>query len=202
MGLKKILLLGDSIMYGVGQLHGYGYYLQQKLKGKAEVFLPTENCQDITYLFTFAKELIPRVEEGFDIIHWNNGLWDVLHFAGNDNPYTPIKKYEGNLLKFYENLRQDYPKSDIFFATTTPIPEHLQKTSSYRRNSEIMEYNSVACKVLAGKVRAINDLYTAALKMRDDYRHTDGLHYSEEGAQFLSDVVYNFLSDQGVLNDC
>ena len=202
MSYKKILLLGESIMYGVGQLRGYGYFLQQKLLNKAEVYLPTDNCQDIRYLYKFANELIPKVEGGFDIIHWNNGLWDVLHFVGNPDPHTPIEIYKQKILDFYEKLNRLFPRADIFWATTTSIPEHMQKTSCYRRNSEIIKYNDVARKALEGKVKAIDDLYIAAQKMDDSYRHTDGLHYSEKGASFLAEVVYDFLFQQGEFDCC
>ena len=42
--MKKVLLLGDSIMYGAKGLHGYGYYVQQALEGTADVLLPNDNC--------------------------------------------------------------------------------------------------------------------------------------------------------------
>lgn len=195
-GMLSILLLGDSIMYGAKGIHGYGYYLKQMLEGKADVYLPTDNCQDIRYLYSFADELIPQIDGEFDLIHWNSGLWDVLHFAGNPKPYTDIKTYGQHIDKFFQVLKQRYPMARIFFATTTPVPEHLQMTTSYRRNSEIIEYNSLAKSVLKGKVESFDDLFSAASKLSDDYRSSDGLHFSEEGAKILADSVYNFLSNR------
>ena len=146
------------------------------------------------------ETLIPDGEDKFDVIHWNNGLWDVLRFAGNPNPHTPINLYKEKIAELFERFKEMYPKADIFFATTTPVPEHLQKAFSYRRNTEIVEYNTVACNVLDGKVKAVDDLYTAALKLGDDYRSDDGLHYSEEGAKYLAEVVCDFLLKQDVMN--
>lgn len=194
--MYKILLLGDSIMYGAKGIRGYGYYVKQSFNGQAEVYLPTDNCQDIRYLYSFADELIPQIDGEFDLIHWNSGLWDVLHFAGNPKPYTDIKTYGQHIDKFFQVLKQRYPMARIFFATTTPVPEHLQRTTSYRRNSEIIEYNSLAKSILKGKVESFDDLFSAASKLSDDYRSCDGLHFSEEGAKILADSVYNFLSNR------
>lgn len=194
--MNKILLLGDSIMYGAKGINGYGYYVQQMFKGQAEICLPTDNCQDIRYLFTYADELIPKSEVAFDLIHWNSGLWDVLHFVGNPKPYTSIEIYGQYIERFFDLLKHRYPLSRVYFATTTPISEHLQRTKSYRRNSEIVEYNGVAQSILQSKVDAFDDLYSFAKGIGDEYRAGDGLHFSEEGAQLLADTVYHFLCTQ------
>ena len=185
-------------MYGVKRLHGYGYYVSQMISDRAKVFLPTDNCQGAKFLASLLKDLIPDVEGGFDIIHWNSGLWDVLHFMGNPRPHTSIDLYSECIDKIYISLTSMYPDADIYFATTTVIPEHLQNTRSYRRNSEIIEYNTAACKVLEGRVKAIDDLYSVSLTLGDEYRSEDGLHYSEEGAMMLAEKVCEFLN----MNNC
>ena len=67
--MMSILLLGDSIMYGAKGIHGYGYYVKQSFSERVEVYLPNDNCQDIRYLHFFSDELIPQIEDEFDIIH-------------------------------------------------------------------------------------------------------------------------------------
>lgn len=37
---RKILLLGDSIMYGAKGIHGYGWYIKKKLYPVYDVELP------------------------------------------------------------------------------------------------------------------------------------------------------------------
>lgn len=195
--MKKILFLGDSIMYGAKGLRGYGYFVGERLKGQASVYLPTDNCQDSRYLCAFLEELIPASDGDYDIIHWNNGLWDLLHFMGNPRPYVLIEDYARALTAICERLRGLYPRAEIFFATTTVVPERLQKASSYRRNAEIAAYNAAACSVLSGRVDAFDDLYAVSLTIGDEYRAADGLHYSEAGAQLLADAVCRFLRVQG-----
>lgn len=191
--MKKILLLGDSIMYGVGRLRGYGAFLREKLEGKASVYLPTENCQDIRYLRAYHEELIPALDGEYDVIHWNNGLWDLLHFGGNPMPHTPLELYTKNLAETADILHGRYPRASVFFATSTPILEHVRKGSSYRLNAEIEAYNAAAVETLRGEVAGFDDLYRFASSFGDRYRSKDGLHYSEEGARLLADAVCAFL---------
>lgn len=193
MNKKRILLLGDSILCGAKGIHGYGYYVRKALAGQYDVFLPTDNCQDICYMARFADELIPDVEGAFDLIHWNNGLWDVLHFAGNPNPYTTMATYEEKLTDFSCYLKRCWPEAVICFALTTPVAEHLQNTSSFRKNAEIEAYNAAAVRVLTGRVDTFDDLYGAALQMSDQTRAKDGLHYSEKAACCLAKEVCDFL---------
>lgn len=63
MKRKKIMLLGDSIMYGAKGIHGYGYYVRQKLENMADVFLPTDNCQDSRFTSCYFSDLIPNQTE-------------------------------------------------------------------------------------------------------------------------------------------
>ena len=193
--MKKILLLGDSIMYGTQGKHGYGFFVKHKLNGKMEVYLPLDNCQDIRYLYTYADELIPDVEGGYDFIHWNNGLWDVLHFMGNPAPYTSPEVYVEYVVKFCSFLRLRYPDAKVFFAQSTAVPENIQKSSSFRRNSEIKEYNALARKALSGKVYAFNDLFSVSSQLGSEYR-SDGVHFTEAGSELLAESVYKFLCDQ------
>ena len=70
-----------------------------------------------------------------DIVHWNNGLWDVHREAPRGELLTPIIDYVTNLKRIaHEPQRTD---AHIVFATTTPVhPE-----SEGRSNEEIDAYN-------------------------------------------------------------
>ena len=47
-----------------------------------------------------------------DIVYWNNGLWDLLHFCGNPKPHTEIKLYLEFIEKLYLKIN-DFLLSDI-----------------------------------------------------------------------------------------
>ena len=77
----KILLLGDSIRMG------YGEHVAKLMEGKAQVFYPRDNGRFLQYTL---RELQDwkwnlHLQDGVDVVHWNNGLWDVGHL-GADHP--------------------------------------------------------------------------------------------------------------------
>lgn len=100
--IPKIILIGDSIMFGAGGINGYGYYVKRYFEGRASVILPDDNCQGVRYSTQFLEQLFnPEDLKNADIIHWNNGLWDVLHFMGNPNPHTALSVYVENVSALY-----------------------------------------------------------------------------------------------------
>lgn len=193
MNRKNILLLGDSIMYGAMGVYGYGYYVQQKMSNIASVQLPVDNCQDAPYLLFFFDELVEEKNDVFDVIHWNNGLWDVLHFAGNPNPHTPLSKYSYVIHEIFMLLKSRYPSAKICFATTTAVPERCKNNMSFRKNSEIEMFNKAAVDILDGKVDYVNDLYLYSTNIGNEYRAADGLHYSARGSEMLAEYVQSYL---------
>lgn len=100
MKKRRMLLLGDSIMCGAKGVHGYGWHIQQKHFSDIIVELPRDNCQDARYLLSYFDEIITTKEDVFDVVYWNNGLWDVLHFVG-----SPVKNFALKLLKKHCNIR-------------------------------------------------------------------------------------------------
>ena len=54
--MKKIFLIGDSIMFGAPNSSGYGVWVREKLKDKAEVYFPDENCRFAEYTLRYLCE--------------------------------------------------------------------------------------------------------------------------------------------------
>ena len=46
--MKKILFIGDSIMYGFKRVPGYGHFVRESLAGTAEVILPSVTTSSFT----------------------------------------------------------------------------------------------------------------------------------------------------------
>ena len=84
--MKRVLLIGDSIC------GGYCQKVTEKLGSDFEVFKVKDNCRFSAYTlnsvrFWLGLQPLPEVKEFFadpDIIHWNNGLWDVARLFGED----------------------------------------------------------------------------------------------------------------------
>lgn len=188
--MKRILLIGDSIRYGTDEeKYGYGYYVKQKLANKAEVYAPGENCRFVQYTLRYLHEWAAQVPspETIDVVHWNNGLWDVLRLFG-DEPFTPLEVYKTELIRVHKRIRMLFPNAKIIFALSTPVTEELSDASIARKNSDIEKYNQAAVEMLTPFGVVINDLYTHAKALRRTGA-LDWVHYNAEGSSALADIV-------------
>ena len=178
--MKKIVLLGDSI-----RMYGYGNPTASKLSDEFDVWQPDENCR-------YAKRTLRGLWDwkigisNADIIHWNNGLWDVCDILG-DGPFTPIDRYVEDMLRLAVQLKKR--AKTVIFATTTPVRNDNQHTT----NKRISEYNAAIVPKLSALGIVRNDLYTPLVKDVDKYISDDKIHLSEDGAAIATDMVVNVL---------
>ena len=208
----KILLLGDSIRMG------YGEHVAKLMEGKAQVFYPRDNGRFLQYTL---RELLDwkwnlHLQDGVDVVHWNNGLWDVGHLgAGSgatgeaeaatvqptihagyyeyekDN-LTPPAMYEYMLGRVHQRIRNLFPTAKIIFAYTTSVLEDQAPDFLYRSNAEIREYNAIARRVLEPEGVVFNDLYTFA-EERLKKLHRDWVHFNEEGSHLIAQEIMDFI---------
>ena len=135
--MKKIFLIGDSIRYGAyactPKSPGYGVFVKEKLQNKAIVYAPNENCRFTQYTLRYLHEWandVPNKEE-IDLVHWNNGLWDVLRLFG-DEPFTEINYYGETLKRIYRRIRLLFPNAKIIFALSTSVKEEWGHKEFFR----------------------------------------------------------------------
>ncbi len=185
--MNKIVLIGDSTMIGSNVSTGYGPFLANMLEGRAKVFLPLENCQDTRFTYACLDELFhPGILAIADVIHWNNGLWDVLHFLGSPKNVVPLPMYIELISKIYSYLRTVNPCAKIIFATTIPVVEFDNDGGNYRKNSEIADYNRAAVELLAEKGVIINDLYALCSGFDKSNMAPDGVHLNDDSSRILA----------------
>lgn len=143
--MKKVFLIGDSIRYGAPpNSPGYGVCVKQKLEGIAEVYAPDDNCRFVQYTLRHVHEWASQLEKDkIDVVHWNNGLWDVVRMFWDD-PLTPIDVYVLMLERTYKRLKMLFPNARIIFATSTSVIEEWGYEDFMRYNSEIEQYNAAA----------------------------------------------------------
>ena len=197
--MKQIFLIGDSIRYGVShpERHedtGYGVFIKEKLKGKANVLAPNENCRfthyTLRYLHQWAKET--GAGENVDLVCWNNGLWDVLRMYG-DEPFTPIDQYGEMLRRIYRRIRVLFPRAKVVFFFSTPVEETLApKGELVRYDEDVVAYNQKAVEVLSPLGVELLDLYTKAKTLQPTYSR-DWMHFTPEGAEQLADFIIDSL---------
>jgi hypothetical protein len=175
--MKKVILLGDSI-----RLIGYGKKVPALLGDEYTVWQPSDNCRFAQYtlrgLFDWRNEIAQS-----DVIHWNNGLWDVCDLFG-DGPFTKPEVYVDNMLRIAGILKNNSKK--VIFATTTPV----NSTHQYNKNETIEYYNSLIVPKLADMGIIINDLYALVSQNIDEYiRQDDKIHLTDVGIDLCANAV-------------
>ena len=160
---------------------GYGTPVAERLKDEFTVWQPDDNCRFAKYTLRGLWDWQEGIE-GADIIHWNNGLWDVCELFG-DGEFTPIDEYVDIMLRLARLLKER--ATTVIFATTTPVrPENL-----HNKNETIKAYNEALVPKLVEMGIVINDLYTPLSE--DVYRYVcdDTIHLSEDGITLAADRV-------------
>ena len=174
--MKKIVLIGDSI-----RLIGYGKPVAERLAPEFEVWQPEDNCRFAQYTLRGLWEWKDDIR-GADIIHWNNGLWDVCEIYG-DGTFTPIDEYVSTMLRVAKLLKER--ASTVIFATTTPVrPEN-----AHNKNEVIEAFNNALVPKLREMGIIINDLYTPLATDLYKYIGADTIHLSEDGIALCADMV-------------
>ena len=169
--------MGDSI-----RLIGYGKPVAEALSGEFEVWQPDGNCRFAQHtlrgLWDWRRELA-----GADVIHWNNGLWDVCHLFG-DGAFTPIERYVEEMVRLAKLLKER--AQAVIFATTTPVREE----NPHNSNADIAAYNAALVPKLQELGVLINDLYTPLAADIPRYIRADDLiHLTEAGIALCAERV-------------
>lgn len=211
--MKKILLLGDSIRMG------YDEFVKKRLEGRAEVFYPEDNGRFAQYtLRTLENWKADLKLDRVDLVHWNNGLWDLLHLNVGEtsgdgeaegatlhrpsaepgktivydkDPLTPPEMYAYMIGRIHRRIGQLFPGAKIIFALTTPVIEE-QASWAFRSNAEIRRYNEIARNVLSPHGVEFNDLYRFA-EENCSQLHRDWVHYAPEGCDLLAAEIVEVL---------
>lgn len=164
----KVTLLGDSI-----RLIGYGKHVPGMLGDGFEVFQPEDNGRFTEYTLRMIFDEWSNIENS-EIIHWNNGLWDMNDLFG-DGPFTKLDRYIENLERIADILQRNGAK--IIFATTTPV----RPDTPHHTIERVAEYNAAACDALTKRGVIIDDLFSL---LSDDVcryiRDDDKIHLKDE----------------------
>lgn len=165
----KIALLGDSI-----RQIGYGTVVPTLLGDDFEVYQPKDNCRFAKYTLRGMHDW-EKGMQGCEIVHWNNGLWDICNLYG-DGLFTSEEEYLDTMLRIAKILLKRH--RIVIFATTTPVrPQNV-----YNKNEDIDRYNQILIPELQKLGVRINDLYTTVMSDLERYiKGDDLLHLTDEG---------------------
>ena len=185
--MKKIVLLGDSI-----RLLGYGNTVAQDLREEFDVWQPKENCKYAKYTLRGIYDWREHIE-GADIVHWNNGIWDLCRpFDGE--LFTPIEQYVEEMARIATQLKK--MGKIVIFATTTPT---LPGNENFIRPGDTEAYNAAVLPRLQEMGIVINDLYTLVNEDSHRYICQDLTHLSAEGIAVCAKQVENCIREQAKL---
>ena len=151
-GLPRVLLIGDSISMG------YTLPVREKLKSRANIHHPPENCGDTARGLARLNEWLGNTR--WDVIHFNFGLHDLKyldakgHYVSADQgkQVAPPEVYRQRLRELTLKLKATGAK--LIFATTTPVPPGTVG----RMAGDEKIYNQVAREVMAELNVPIDDL--------------------------------------------
>ena len=173
----KVTLLGDSIR----QL-GYGKKVAELLAEKGhEVFQPAENCRFAKYTLRMLWDYKDQMKDS-DVVHWNNGLWDVCHLMDEDT-FCSLEEYVDTMVRIAKILKARHKV--VIFATTTPVTHD----HSFNRNEEIDRFNAAVVPKLREMGVIINDLGATISSDIPKYIREDRIHLSAEGIEVAAEQV-------------
>lgn len=180
--MKKLVLLGDSI-----RMIGYGTKVPDILKDEFETWQPADNGRFSKYTLRYVSyEWVPHIKDA-DIIHWNNGIWDVNDLG--DGVFTSKEEYVENMTRIANQLLKLGKK--VIFATTTPVNEPCDGHD----NERIKEYNDLIVPILKEKGIIINDLFSVVYPHRQEYIRDDHLHLADAGADACAEQTVKIIRE-------
>jgi lysophospholipase L1-like esterase len=178
--MKKVLLLGDSIRMG------YEPLVREALAGQAEVVAPAENGRFAKYTLWGVNVWMKELGRP-DIVHWNNGLWDVHRESPMTEPLTSMDEYLHTLGRIMTEIRRT--GAAIIFATTTPVAID----GAGRSNDEIDAYNRAAVELMKANQVAVNDLNRIVKQDLAGNICADKTHLSDQGYRTCTREVVNHI---------
>lgn len=179
--MKRALLLGDSIRMG------YDEYVKELLDGEFEVVYDDfDNGRFAAYTLWQANQFFKNYGH-FDVVHWNNGYWDMNIEYPMKDAMHPVDEYVSFLYRILKEIRNN--GAVAVFATTTPILSEKAAAEvikdgipSFKYNNEWVEkYNAAAVSLMKREGVTVNDLYSLCLEDPHYYKCPDLLHLTEEG---------------------
>lgn len=179
--MKKITLLGDSI-----RRIGYGTKVPERLGDGYTVYQPEDNCMFVKYTLRRIYREWSEGIKGSDIIHWNNGLWDICDYG--DGPFSTVQEYVENMVRVARLLQER--ARVVIFATTTPYYTRPAEETPQYTNERIDAYNAALVPRLQEMGILINDLNAFIKPHIGKYiREDDRVHLSEAGIDACADEV-------------
>lgn len=187
----KVLLMGDSIQIG------YQNMVKDLLSDKYEVYFTEDNGRFVQYSYWLINQFY-KEHGDFDILHFNNGYWDMNIEHPMKEALNSVEEYTYGLRKIVNYAKQRNTR--VIFATTTPVYDEGSsndntgvKASITYKNEWVTKYNEAAVKLMKELDVEVNDLYNIMLQGEKYYKCEDMLHLSDEGSLVCAKQIIKIL---------
>ncbi|WP_179394551.1 SGNH/GDSL hydrolase family protein [Lacticaseibacillus absianus] len=186
--MRKVLLLGDSIR------QGYQENVRRLLGPEFEVITPVDNGRDCSYTLWQVNQIFIHEANYFDVIHWNNGYWDMNIEAPMPDAFHPLDDYVHGVMRLTEFLQAH--TNHLIWANSLPVErEGAGQDNSgtgatiHYQNAWVKAYNLAAEAVMSLAHVPIDDLYTVCEQVPGYYKCPDHLHLNEAGNEAVAKQV-------------
>lgn len=192
--MKKVLILGDSIqMY-------YQKYVKEYLGDDVELYYDEHDNGRFTNYTYWQLNQFYRLHGNFDIVHFNNGYWDMNVEAPMTTSLNEIPDYVRGLEKIVKYVQER--NGTVIFATTAPIFKSGNTKDNTGidnlflvKNEVVINYNNAAKELMKQYNVEINDLYAELLKGENYYKCDDWLHLTDEGCRVCGEQVAKVIKE-------
>lgn len=176
---KKVLLIGDSM------LSGYGDLVRNGLKDIAVVDFWK------TGLYEAHPDLFPLLDKAssnrkYDLIHFNIGLHGWAKGRVDEDKYIDLMN------EYVGILKRNNPDAILVWSMTTPVLAKNSTELDPEINPIIVRRNRKADSVMKSNGVHIIDLYSIMLPHLD-YTRGDGFHWKKEGQKLQADKILSEL---------
>lgn len=176
---KKVLLIGDSM------LSGYGDLVRNGLKDIAIVdFWKTGLHEAHPDLFPLLDKVSSNRK--YDLIHFNIGLHGWPKGRVDENKYIDLMN------EYVGILKRNNPDAILVWSMTTPVLAKNSTELDHEINPIIVRRNRKADSVMKSNGVHIIDLYSIMLPHLD-YTRGDGFHWKKDGQKLQADKILSEL---------
>jgi hypothetical protein len=171
--LKRVLLIGDSVM------NGFHQSVIDSLKEIANVdYWLTPKHLKSEHLFSDLAKVVSS--NSYDVIQFNIGLhgWPEVRIL--EHEYVPL------LEKYVQILRENAEDASLIWASTTPVTERGQTELNKEINPTIVKRNTLAKELMEKFEVPVNDLY-GLIGNKLDLSKGDRFHWKPAGYQLMSE---------------
>lgn len=179
--MKTVLLLGDSIRLS------YQPLVAERLAGCARVVGPSDNGRFALYTLMRLGAWLEECGKP-DVVHWNNGLWDLGQCDHRYPRQVPLADFIGNLGFILKQLRATGAR--IVWRTITPVDGARDWRDGWLFDPEdIARYNAAAKASMESEGIACHDLGALVQERMGACLAEDGVHLTPVGQALCADAV-------------